>query len=292
MGYLHINNLYKDQRVLKFSKLWALEKVHGTSAHIKFNLETGVLTFFSGGESYNNFTKLFDADGLKEKLAALFTERKGEVVIYGEAYGGKQQKMAHTYGDKLCFIAFDVAMNEKWLNVPEADALVKQLGLEFVPYRLIGNSMEEIDAERNKPSEIAVRRGITESKIKEGVVLRPEEEAVDEYGDRIIAKHKNAEFSETKTVKPVDNSKLEVLEKAKAIATEWVTMERLKHVLDKLPEAKEMKHVPIVNKAMVADVYREAKGEIVESKEAEKEISTLTAKMFKQYLNDALKGLQ
>ena len=34
MGYLHIDNLYKNQTVLAFRRCFALEKVHGTSAHI------------------------------------------------------------------------------------------------------------------------------------------------------------------------------------------------------------------------------------------------------------------
>lgn len=34
MGYMHIDNLYKDARVLSFKHVYALEKIHGTSAHI------------------------------------------------------------------------------------------------------------------------------------------------------------------------------------------------------------------------------------------------------------------
>lgn len=30
MGYLHISNLYRDQRVLMFKEVFVLEKVHGT----------------------------------------------------------------------------------------------------------------------------------------------------------------------------------------------------------------------------------------------------------------------
>ena len=36
MGYLHIENLYKNQTVLMFKELYALEKLHGTSAHIRW----------------------------------------------------------------------------------------------------------------------------------------------------------------------------------------------------------------------------------------------------------------
>ena len=63
MGYLHIHNLYKDQTILLFKEVYALEKIHGTSSHITFTRETATLapeippklTFFSGGESHQRF---------------------------------------------------------------------------------------------------------------------------------------------------------------------------------------------------------------------------------------------
>jgi hypothetical protein len=68
MGYLHIENLYKNQDILFFKRCYALEKIHGTSAHISLN--SGNLNFSSGGEKHDNFVKLFDADALKEKLSS------------------------------------------------------------------------------------------------------------------------------------------------------------------------------------------------------------------------------
>ena len=35
MSYLHIQNLYKDPRILMLREVYALEKIHGTSAHIQ-----------------------------------------------------------------------------------------------------------------------------------------------------------------------------------------------------------------------------------------------------------------
>ncbi len=37
---------------------------------------------------------------------------------------------------------------------------------------------------------------------------------------------------------------------------------------------------------MIADIYREAKGEIIESKHVERAIGTKTVKLFKQHLKD------
>ena len=67
MGYLHIDNLYKNVDVLAFKEVYVLEKIHGTSAHIGWKVEEK-LNFFSGGEKHENFVKLFDEAMLRAKF--------------------------------------------------------------------------------------------------------------------------------------------------------------------------------------------------------------------------------
>jgi len=284
MGYLHIENLYRPaaQSILLFREVYALEKIHGTSAHIAWRTADGnqLLTFFAGGESHANFVALFDTAALAQAFTAL---GHPDVIVYGEAYGGKQQGMRHTYGDKLCFIVFDVKIGETWLAVPDAEDVAKKLGLEFVPFHRVSTDLTALDAERDRPSEVAVRRGIVEPKPREGVVLRPLRE-FSLNGHRVIVKHKGAAFSETKTPRPVaDPAKLAVLTAASAIANEWVTPMRLEHVLQRVP-ADDMSAAPKVIAAMVEDVYREGKGEIVESREATAAIGRKTAELLKKHL--------
>lgn len=290
MGYMHINNLYKDDRIFQFSECYALEKIHGTSAHIKYVHQSGrvEISFFSGGENYQNFIKLFDESVLLEKLAFLNQYETCECIIYGEAYGGKQQGMRETYGNELKFIAFDVKFQGNWLEVPAAENFVKHLGIEFVDYTRIPTQLSRIDEERNKFSTQAKRNGIIEPKIREGIVLRPVQEAFDQRGNRIISKHKNDIFSEIKTHREVDPDKLKVLADANKIADEWVTEMRLLHVLGKMPLPQGIENTRNVIEAMIEDVRREAAGEIVESKDAMKAISSATARLFKKYLNDKL----
>lgn len=277
MGYLHIDNLYKAQEILAFKECYALEKIHGTSAHIRWDGE--VVSFFSGGEKHEPFVLLFDA----AELAKSFSENvEMPCVVYGEAYGGKCQGMSKTYGTALRFIAFDVKIGEWWLSVPQAQAFVDMLGLEFVAFDVIPATVEAIDAARDKPSTQALRNGIAEPRIREGVVLRPPFEATLNNGDRIISKHKRPEFSERKTIAEVDPAKRQILEDAEAIAMEWVTPMRLSHVLDKLPEKKDITLTGEVIKAMVEDVLREAEGEIVDNKPARKAIGARAAKLYKQ----------
>ena len=129
MAYLHIDNLYKAQEILAFKECYALEKIHGTSAHIRWDGE--VVSFFSGGEKHDSFVLLFDA----AELTKSFSENvEMPCVVYGEAYGGKCQGMSKTYGTALRFIAFDVKIGEWWLSVPQAQAFVDTLGLEFVAF--------------------------------------------------------------------------------------------------------------------------------------------------------------
>ena len=58
MAYLHIDNLYKNQDILLFKECYALEKIHGTSAHISF--DGSEVKYFSGGEKYEKFVADFN----------------------------------------------------------------------------------------------------------------------------------------------------------------------------------------------------------------------------------------
>lgn len=284
MGYLHIDNLYKNKDILLFKECYALEKIHGTSAHIAW--KEGSVRIFSGGEKYESFVKIFDVQKLTEKFQSLGHE---EVTIFGEAYGGRCQGMKETYGPELKFVAFDVKVGDRWLSVRMADEFVQGFGLEFVHYVRVTTDLALLDAERDKPSTQAVRNGILEPKRSEGVVLRPVIELQKNNDGRIISKHKGEAFSERKTVPKVDVGRLEILSKAEEIAIEWVTPMRLTHVLDKLlpiEEERTVDKIPLVITAMVEDVYREAKGEIVESPEVRKSIGTHTAKLYKKSVTE------
>ena len=322
MSYMHINNLYKDLRIFNFKECYALEKIHGTSSHIAFKYEdvdcyecsgtgqsprgygdssdcgtcgkTGKIkkvkiTFFSGGAAFQNFVSLFNKIELEDKFIAL---GHNEVKVYGEAYGGKLQGMSHTYGPNLKFVGFEVQINETWLNVENAADVCKKLGLDFVDYVRIPTTLEAIDVEKIKPSAQAIKNGVENPlRIREGIVIRPIEEYLDNRGNRIITKHKNEWANENKTNREVTGEKLEVLNKAQDIAQEWVNDMRLEHVLDAFPEASTT-DIPKIIEAMYQDVIREAEGEIIESKDLKKAIYTKTAVMFKKKLVDDLNKLK
>lgn len=287
MGYLHIENLYRNQTVLLFRECFCLEKIHGTSAHICFNPQDESIRFFSGGTKQSVFESIFDKDALLVAFKALSLPLDKKIIVYGESYGGKEQGMSATYGKQNKFVAFDVKINDSWLDVPAAEKIVLSLGLEFVHYVKVSTDLAELDKQRDKPSTQAKRNGILEDKIQEGIIIRPLKEMKLNNGDRVIAKHKRAEFRETATPREVNPEQLKVLEDAQAIADEWVTYHRLEHVLQKI-EATGYEHIPLVIAAMQEDVSREGAGEFVPSKEVTKAISARTVKLFKEFLQAKL----
>lgn len=238
----------------------------------------GQIELFSGGASVNVFARMVNAQELAEKFAESGIM---DIAIHGELYGGNQQKQTWRYGNELKFCVFDVRINHHWLSVPQAEEVAHKLGLEFVSWTKIPGTVEACDAARDAPSVQAKRNGVVGDQPMEGVILRPLLELHDNRGSRIIAKHKRAEERETATErKVVDPSKLQVEANAAAIANEWVTVTRLDHVLDKLPQGIGVESTGLVIKAMLEDVLREGAGEIVDSREARNAISARTRVLF------------
>lgn len=306
MGYAHIPNLYRPeaQHILLFKECYALEKIHGTSAHVSW--VDGQVRLSSGGASPVTFAALFDVPALAERFTKLGFET---VTVYGEAYGGKEQKQSWRYGPELRFVAFDVQVSGVpggFLQVLQAAQLVvDKLGLEFVHYERVHTDLASLDAQRDAPSTQAHRIQTEQyrqniAKVmsdpypppppalvdhrREGVVLRPLNEMRLPNGERICAKHKRDEERETASPrKVVDPSQLEVLEAAEAIALEWVTDTRLEHVLAhlNLQDPLPIERTGEVIAEMIADVLREGAGELVDTKAARSAIGKRAGKLYK-----------
>lgn len=288
MGYMHIDNLYKNQTVLEFKEVIVLEKVHGTSTHVAYNRERPEgerLTFHSGGvHPREAFLSTFDAVSLEARFDTLGHER---LTVYGEAYGGKLHRGQHQYGPCLRFVAFDVKHNDRWLDVPGAQSITTMLGLPFVPWQVSRAEVPLLDALRDEPSRLPHLEG--QNAWREGIVIRPVREWVDFRGNRVIAKHKRPEMRETKTPREVSSDALAVEADAHRIAVEWVTPMRMEHVLDRLrAEGVDVKSISATGRviaAMTEDVLREGAGEIVESRAARKAIGALAARVFRSGLS-------
>jgi hypothetical protein len=275
MSYQHIENLYRNQHILLFRECWALEKIHGTTATVRWS--DGRIHLNPGGSDREEFVKNFDLQDLQERF-----EKLGHptVTVTGEAYGGKEQGQGWRYGDRLRFVAFEVQIGP-YLAVPQAHDVARKLGQEFVFYERVSTDLDALDAARDAPSEQARRNGVVGDKPREGVVLRPIIEVRMNNGDRIICKHKRDDERETASPRPVvDPSQMTVLTDAQSIADEWVTPRRLEHVLAKLGPVDITSMRSIVD-AMVEDITREGEGEIVDSRDARSAIGRKTVALFK-----------
>jgi hypothetical protein len=288
MGYMHIKLLHKYPDFLKlFQQIYALEKIHGTSAWLTYTKGQHI-QYHSGGSDIKDFMLLFNSDELEKELDKILDEySKDSIRIHGEAYGGKMQKMWKTYGSKLKFVALDVFMCDKFLNVEDAEAVVKRLNLEFVDYVCGPNTIEFIEEQTNRDSIQAIRNGMGLGNSREGIILRPLEETYIE-GKRIILKHKTKEFSETRTNHKL-GEQVKVIENEQEITDEYLTDERCRHVIDRIIQNREKKEIGFTDvktflELMVEDIRREAEGEIVWSKKVAKHIRCVAGNKFKAFL--------
>lgn len=293
MGYASIENLYKNQDILMFKECYAMEKIHGTSAHILFKIDEipstsekiYTINYFSGGEKHENFVKLFNEKNLLKKFKEM---NISQLTIFGEAYGGKCQGMSATYGKELKFVAFDVKIGNNWLTIPDAEEIVKSLDLEFVYYTKCSTDLIELNKQRDADSVQAFRNGMGWGKKREGIVLRPLIEVKKNNSERICAKHKREDFSETKTsrkVTPLQEWQIKNNADAKEIAEEWVTINRLNNILSHLKEeAKTIKNMGNIIRLMISDVLKEGNGEVENTDFIRKALGKKTAQLCKEHL--------
>jgi hypothetical protein len=280
-------------------RCYATEKIHGTSAHVKWTKKDG-FEYFPGGVKLSNFTEMLAEriPDLEQRvlIAIACTKRSDitEVIFFGEAYGGKCQKMSNVYGP-LNFIVFEVKVNDEWQNVPQAAGWARLAGIEFVDWVEGPATVEFLNEQRDKPSTQARLNGMGEH-IGEGIVVRPINEADrDRFGERLLAKHKRAEFCETKTPREVDPEKQRQWSEAKETAEEFVVPMRLQHVVDKLVATKPgfeftMKNTRTVIGAMIADVRKEEGDTITWSKPIQSAIGNRAAKLWRELLEERLNG--
>ena len=285
MGYRSIQNLYAENEVLTlFKEVYYLEKIHGTSTNICW-FETNT-SYFSGGVKQARFENLFD----DKKMKRLF-EKLGHphVEVYGEAYGASVLKQSHRYGKELRFVAFEVKIGDAWLAVPDALDVCKQLELPFVSYVKGPATVKFAHMQRDLPSIQAVLNGVEGNQIREGVVIRPMIELTKNNGERICAKHKHPKFEEIATPRKVASpEQLKVLSDAVEVADEWVTPNRLIHVLDKLQPQETLlgvRDTGTVIKAMIADVKKESTKEVVWSNSVSKAIGKRARILFHDSIN-------
>jgi hypothetical protein len=204
MLYPKINTLFeRDEKTFKVDenkikdpkysliKEWEFtEKIDGTNIRIIFDDDKNVKF---GGRTDNaqlpsNLLNFLHKNISSEQLSQVFPE--GNIVIYGEGYGGKIQN-GSGYSRDQKFIAFDILVDERWwLSRENVENICERLKLDIVP--LIGHMTLEEGVQ-------LVKSGF-KSKIgdgsmdAEGLIGRTRVPLFDATHSRLICKIKTKDF--------------------------------------------------------------------------------------------------
>mgnify|MGYP003295282285 CR=1 FL=1 len=127
-----------------------------------------------------------------ETNAQLFEQKFGEteVLLFGEGYGAKIQKVGGQYkSDGVDFILFDVVIGGMYLRRDSVEDIARCFGIQCVPVVLRGTVDEAVAYVKTKPMSTIGTAPM------EGVVGRLPEELFDRRGHRLIVKVKVRDFA-------------------------------------------------------------------------------------------------
>mgnify|MGYP003403695796 CR=1 FL=1 len=172
------------------SKWTWTEKVDGTN--IRIICEEGRVTFGGRAEgSQIPATLVAKLNAiflpLEETLKIVFAESP-HVVLYGEGYGDKIQKIGGQYRSDQSFVLFDVKIGDWWLQRADVEDIAFNLGLGVVPVVGTGTLLEAIEYTKQG---FKSKWGDFQA---EGLVVRPATELRARSGHRIITKVKHKDF--------------------------------------------------------------------------------------------------
>ena len=185
---------YRNECVefLKDNQWTFTEKVDGTNVRVIWD---GHKVSF-GGRTDNaqmpmplmeKFQELFSGNTNEELFEQKFGE--GDVVFYGEGYGGKIQS-GSGYKQTQDFILFDVKVGETWLRREDIENIAQTFGIKIVPVVVTGTIQEAVEYVKTRPNS-PIAEG---EKLSEGLVGVPNARLTDFRGDRIIVKIKECDF--------------------------------------------------------------------------------------------------
>ena len=186
-------NIFRNETVEFLKNLdWEFtEKIDGTNIRIVWD---GHKVSYYGrtdkaqipSQLMNRLIELFGGEVNEE----MFEQKFGEtpVMLIGEGYGAKIQKVGSEYREDNDFILFDVCINDNYLSRESVKDIANYFNIDVVPTIMIGKLQDGIEWVKSQPK----------SKIgtaySEGLVARPLLELKDKQGKRIIVKIKVRDF--------------------------------------------------------------------------------------------------
>lgn len=134
----------------------------------------------------NKLIDLFGGNINEEMFEQKFGEK--QVMLIGEGYGSKIQKVGNDYRDDVSFILFDVCIDDKYLSRENVKDIANAFNIEMIPTIFVGKLQEGVDFVKKCPNST-----IGNAKM-EGLVARPLKELKDGNGNRLIVKIKVCDF--------------------------------------------------------------------------------------------------
>jgi len=172
------------------------EKVDGTNIRIHWD---GHQITFGGrtdnaqipGELVAKLNELFMNDAAEELFEQTFGEK--EVILFGEGYGRKIQKVGSAYiADGVDFILFDVLIGENYQPREWVEKTAQMFGLKVVPLVGHGSLWDAVAYVSHHPVSV-----LADGRCDmEGIVCRPTQELRDRCGNRLIVKIKWCDIKE------------------------------------------------------------------------------------------------
>jgi hypothetical protein len=175
--------------------IWT-EKVDGTNIRVSWD---GHSVSFGGrtdnasipASLMNKLNELFGGEINAQLFEQAFGERK--VILFGEGYGCKIQKVGSAYLPKdVGFILFDVLVGENYQEREWVEKTAEMFNIPVVPIVGEGNLSEAVDYVKHHPTSVVADHRCE----MEGIVCRPAVELKDRRGERIIVKIKWQDFKD------------------------------------------------------------------------------------------------
>lgn len=306
---------YKDQ-ILAAPSVVVTEKVHGSNFRVGFHgtedylLGTHTSRVVAGREDPDTWPKGHIVEkmlrwaqdaGLRERLQA-FRRAHPEVrsfAVYGEVHGAKCADLHYGMSESRVRLFGEVNQDGRWLDYAEALAVIAELFPELktedllVPVLYVGKPDAELLRRlRDQPSKLAASHGVAQT--SEGVVIRPEHEAFNEaMKDRLILKYKSPLYEERASLRKADPAALPRYASVYDLLQDFVTEERLRHVLGKAEASGIAVHPKSRDKIvemLYEDILKEAAGEWPEDAGLDRKILVgMTKKLAGEMLHEMLR---
>lgn len=213
LQYPSLYSLAKVPEILSVDRVVATEKLHGSNFRIHLPPGADSIEQIGFGGRREEFDETKEAAFYAGEPVRWFRQRpellqrlldyksaKGwdNVVVYGEVCSGMiQGGLLYEPDGKLIFRAFDVLVGEDLRPYDELVELCDSIDLPRVTEVWRGPPSESaFDALLEQPSPTAIKSGVSEPKISEGVIVRADPLRRAASGRWLIIKHKSARFRE------------------------------------------------------------------------------------------------